>query len=92
MRREGIWCEDQFSEPFFFLVLISVDLARLAEDLRLWMTAEFGFFELADQHAACSSNLPQKKNPFGLQAVIGGAGDGRREARGSTGGQSVAIR
>jgi argininosuccinate lyase len=76
VRREGIWCEDQFSEPFFFLVLISVDLARLAEDLRLWMTSEFGFFELADQHAACSSNLPQKKNPFGLQAVIGGAAMG----------------
>jgi argininosuccinate lyase len=40
------------------------------------MTSEFGFFELADQHAACSSNLPQKKNPFGLQAVIGGAAMG----------------
>jgi argininosuccinate lyase len=76
VRREGIWCEDHFSEPFFFLVLIGVDLARLAEDLRLWMTSEFGFFELADQHAACSSNLPQKKNPFGLQAVIGGAAAG----------------
>ncbi|MCL4487444.1 MAG: lyase family protein [Chloroflexi bacterium] len=72
-RREGIWCEDQFSEPFFFLVLISVDLARLAEDLRLWMTPEFRFFEIADQHASGSSNLPQKKNPFGLEAVIGGA-------------------
>ncbi len=76
VRREGIWTEDQFSEPFFFLVLISVDLARLAEDLRLWMTPEFGFFELADQHAATSSNLPQKKNPFGLEAVIGGAAMG----------------
>ena len=76
VRREGIWCEDQFAEPFFFLVLISVDLARLAEDLRLWMTPEFGFFELADQHASCSSNLPQKKNPFGLEAVIGGAAMG----------------
>lgn len=76
VRREGIWCEDQFSEPFFFLVLISADLARLAEDLRIWMTSEFSFFELADQHAACSSNLPQKKNPFGLQTIIGGAAMG----------------
>ncbi len=75
-RREGIWTEDQFSEPFFFLVLSSVDLARLAEDLRLWMTPEFGFFEIADQHASGSSNLPQKKNPFGLEAVIGGAAMG----------------
>lgn len=76
VRREGIITEDQFSEPFFFLVLISVDLARMAEDLKIWMTPEFGFFELADQHASGSSNLPQKKNPFGLEAVIGGAAMG----------------
>jgi len=50
-----------------------VDLARLAQDLRIWMTPEFGLFELADQHAGGSSALPHAKVPFGLQAVIGGA-------------------
>ncbi|MCL5960930.1 MAG: lyase family protein [Chloroflexi bacterium] len=76
LRREGIWAEDHFSEPFCVLVLVSVDLARLAEDLRLWMTPEFGLFELSDAHASGSSALPQKKNPFGLEAVIGGAAMG----------------
>jgi argininosuccinate lyase len=65
--------EEHFSEPAFVLVQISVGLARLAEDLRLFMTSEFDFFELADEHASGSSGRPQKKNPFGLQAVIGGA-------------------
>lgn len=73
LRRDGIWIHDQFTEPFFALSLIAVDLARLAQDLRVWMTPEFRFFELADEHAGGSSALPHAKVPFGLQAVIGGA-------------------
>ena len=78
--------EEHFSEPFFVLVQIAVALARLAEDLRLWMTAEFDFFELADEHASGSSGRPQKKNPFGLQSVINGAaiGAGRLAAQFAT--------
>lgn len=68
--------EDHIAEPLFALVLLNVDEARLAEDLRLYSTAEFGYFEVADRHASGSSELPQKKNPFGLQAVIGGAAMG----------------
>src|SRR5262249_53877201 len=60
----------------FVLAQIAVGLGRLAEDLRLFMTSEFDFFELADQHASGSSGRPQKKNPFGLQAVINGAAVG----------------
>jgi argininosuccinate lyase len=73
LRRDGIWVHDQFTEPFFALALLSVDLARLAQDLRVWMTPEFGFFELADEHSGGSSALPHAKVPFGLQAVIGGS-------------------
>jgi argininosuccinate lyase len=73
LRRDAIWVHDQFTEPFFVLSLLAVDLARLAQDLRVWMTPEFGFFQLADEHAGGSSALPHAKVPFGLQAVIGGA-------------------
>jgi argininosuccinate lyase len=73
LRRDAIWAQDQFTEPFFALTLLSVDLARLAQDLRVWMTPEFGFFELADEHSGGSSALPHAKVPFGLQAVIGGS-------------------
>lgn len=73
LRRDAIWVHDQFTEPFFALTLLSVDLARLAQDLRVWMTPEFGFVELADEHAGGSSALPHAKVPFGLQAVIGGS-------------------
>jgi argininosuccinate lyase len=73
LRRDGIWIHDQFTEPFFVLSLIAVDLARLAQDFRVWMTPEFGFLELADEHAGGSSALPHAKVPFALQSVIGGA-------------------
>jgi argininosuccinate lyase len=71
LRRDAIWVQDQFIEPFFVLSLLSVDLARLAQDLRVWMTPEFAFLELADEHAGGSSALPHAKVPFGLQAIIG---------------------
>lgn len=73
LRRDGIWIHDQFTEPFFVLSLIAVDLSRLAQDLRVWMTPEFGLIELADEHAGGSSALPHAKVPFALQSVIGGA-------------------
>ncbi len=71
LRRDGIWAQDQFSEPFFALALVAVDLARLAQDLRIWVTPEFALFDLADAHASGSSGLPHAKVPFGLQEVIG---------------------
>jgi argininosuccinate lyase len=71
LRRDGIWLQAQFTEPFFLHTLVGVDLARLAQDLRIWMTPEFGLFELADEHAGGSSALPHARVPFGLQAVIG---------------------
>jgi argininosuccinate lyase len=73
LRRDGIWIHDQFTEPFFVLSLIAVDLARLAQDFRIWMTPEFALIELADEHAGGSSALPHAKVPFALQSVIGGA-------------------
>ncbi|MEM4699624.1 MAG: argininosuccinate lyase [Candidatus Nezhaarchaeales archaeon] len=38
-------------------------LSRLAEELVLWSTSEFGFLELADEHVSTSSIMPQKRNP-----------------------------
>ncbi|MGQ9531384.1 MAG: argininosuccinate lyase [Desulfotomaculales bacterium] len=43
--------------------LIMVHLSRLAEEIVLWSTAEFGFVEPDDAFATGSSMMPQKKNP-----------------------------
>jgi len=38
-------------------------LSRLAEEVILWSSAEFGFIELDDAYSTGSSLMPQKKNP-----------------------------
>jgi argininosuccinate lyase len=54
--------------------LTMVHLSRLAEDLILFTSEEFGFFELADTAATGSSLMPQKKNPDPLELVRGKTG------------------
>ena len=55
-------------------VLIMMHLSRLAEDIILYATAEFAFFELSDAIATGSSLMPQKKNPDSMELVRGKAG------------------
>jgi argininosuccinate lyase len=54
--------------------LIMVHLSRLAEDIILYATTEFGIFELGDAIATGSSLMPQKKNPDSMELVRGKAG------------------
>jgi len=49
-------------------------LSRLAEDLIIYSTAEFGFVELSDAVSTGSSLMPQKKNPDSLELIRGKAG------------------
>ena len=51
-----------------------VHLSRLAEELVLWSSAEFGFVELADAYSTGSSLMPQKKNPDVPELVRGKTG------------------
>ncbi len=51
-----------------------VHLSRLAEELVLWSSAEFGFVELADAYSTGSSLMPQKKNPDVPELVRGKSG------------------
>jgi argininosuccinate lyase len=54
--------------------MVMVHLSRLAEDVILLTSEEFGFFELADAVATGSSLMPQKKNPDPLELVRGKSG------------------
>jgi argininosuccinate lyase len=54
---------DFVAEALFDLALLGVHLSRLAEEVILWSTDEFGFLGLADDWSTGSSMLPQKKNP-----------------------------
>jgi argininosuccinate lyase len=54
--------------------LVMLHLSRLAEDIILYATTEFGFIELGDAISTGSSLMPQKKNPDALELVRGKAG------------------
>lgn len=54
--------------------LVMVHLSRLAEDLILYATTEFGFITLSDAVSTGSSLMPQKKNPDALELIRGKAG------------------
>ncbi len=64
-----------FAASFLYACALAMThLSRLAEDLILFSTEEFGFFELADDVSTGSSLMPQKKNPDPLELVRGKSG------------------
>jgi argininosuccinate lyase len=54
--------------------MTGMHLSRLAEDLILWSTAEFGFITIGDAYTTGSSLMPQKKNPDVAELVRGKTG------------------
>ncbi|HVF57078.1 MAG TPA: argininosuccinate lyase [Pyrinomonadaceae bacterium] len=54
--------------------LLMAHLSRLAEDIIVYATNEFGFLELGDAVATGSSLMPQKKNPDAMELVRGKTG------------------
>jgi argininosuccinate lyase len=54
--------------------ITGMHLSRLAADLALWATAEFGFVEFDDAFATGSSIMPQKKNPDVAELIRGKSG------------------
>lgn len=71
---DGTAARDLVAEQAYVLAQIGVDLSRLAEDVILWCTHEFGFATLDDAWSTGSSIMPQKKNPDVAELARGKAG------------------
>lgn len=67
--RDAMWQADLFMECSAILSACSINLSRLAEDLQIFGTREFGLIELDDSHARASKIMPQKKNPFAFTHI-----------------------
>jgi argininosuccinate lyase len=61
-------------EFLFSAALIGTHLSKLAENMVLFTSAEFGFIELDDAYSTGSSLMPQKKNPDPFEITRGKAG------------------
>ena len=65
---------DWVAELLFVAAMAGVHLSRLAEDLVLFASSEFGFVRLSDRFSTGSSLMPQKRNPDALELARGKAG------------------
>jgi argininosuccinate lyase len=54
--------------------IIAVHLSRLAEEIVLWCSDQFGYVRLADEFSSGSSIMPQKRNPDAAELVRAKAG------------------
>ncbi len=61
-------------EFLFCCTVIQLHLSRLAEELVLWSSKEFGFVEIGDRYCTGSSIMPQKKNPDIPELIRGKSG------------------
>jgi argininosuccinate lyase len=62
---------DFVAELLFTLALMGAHLSRLAEDLIIYGTSEFGFVKFGDAFSTGSSMMPQKRNPDALELARG---------------------
>ncbi|WP_455367613.1 argininosuccinate lyase [[Eubacterium] cellulosolvens] len=56
------------------LSILMANLGRIAEDVILWSSEEFGYLEVADEFSSVSSAMPHKKNPCAVELVRGKVG------------------
>ena len=71
---DAVGDRDWIIETIFVASTVGAHLSRLAEDLIVFSTQEFGFVELPEAYTTGSSLMPQKRNPDGLELARGMAG------------------
>ena len=71
---DAVGSRDFLLEAVSALAICSVHLSRIAEELVLWSSQEFGFMQMSDAFTTGSSIMPQKKNPDMPELVRGKTG------------------
>jgi len=68
---DAVGSRDFVAEYVFICAQTLVDLSRLAEEIVLWSTSEFGWVTLGDDVSTGSSALPHKRNPDIAELIRG---------------------
>ncbi|MCX5905753.1 MAG: lyase family protein, partial [Deltaproteobacteria bacterium] len=66
---DAISGKDFLVEYLFILSMVASDMGRIAENILLWATFEFGMIVLADEYTSFSTIMPQKKNPVAVESL-----------------------
>lgn len=72
--RDAIWQTDGLSEIVSHAAIAATGASRFAEDLELYSSDEFGLLRIGDDLCRASALMPQKRNPYALAVLRGGAG------------------
>lgn len=71
---DAVGSRDFAIEFLFACAQTGLNLSRLAEEIVLWTTSQFGFMRLSDAWSTGSSIMPQKKNADAAELVRGKTG------------------
>ncbi|MHA1545693.1 MAG: argininosuccinate lyase, partial [Alphaproteobacteria bacterium] len=66
---DAVSARDFAIETVAALAIAATHLSRLAEDIVLWSSVEFGFVQLSDKFTTGSSIMPQKRNPDAAELI-----------------------
>ncbi|MEM9668149.1 MAG: argininosuccinate lyase [Pseudomonadota bacterium] len=66
---DAVSARDFALEALSALAIAATHLSRLAEEIVLWTSAQFGFASLSDEWSTGSSIMPQKRNPDAAELV-----------------------
>jgi len=68
---DAVGDRDFIADTLYALTLVGTHLSRIAEDLILFGSSEFGFVRFGDAYSTGSSMMPQKRNPDALELARG---------------------
>jgi argininosuccinate lyase len=72
--RDGMWQTDGLADLVSHAAIAAVGASRFAEDVELYSSDEFGLMRIGDALCRASALMPQKRNPYALVVLRGGAG------------------
>ncbi|MCB9760742.1 MAG: argininosuccinate lyase [Alphaproteobacteria bacterium] len=71
---DAVAARDHLQEAAAVCAIAMSQLSRMAEELVIWSTPEFGLVRVGDAYATGSSIMPQKRNPDAAELVRGKSG------------------
>lgn len=72
--RDALWQTDGFAELVGHAALAAVGASRFGEDVEVFSSDEFALMAIGDELCRASALMPQKRNPYALVVLRGGAG------------------
>ena len=72
--RDAMWQTDPLTEAAWHAATAAMGASRFAEDLELYGSDEFALLAIDDAFCRASALMPQKRNPYALVVIRGGAG------------------